>query len=164
MNATEFKRHWLNHMAYSSAYFTAAAGEECGANRVSLAEAASHAMACCWCMADALREGQITAAEAAEAIESIGFRWAGAVERWSRQLPSNRARAYAAPIRERRALREWPTGAEATGIPTTKGTRSHGATATRGGATAGVPTAQSSPATGGAGSTAAEEGDTWGTN
>ena len=155
MDANTYKRHLLNHMVYSHGYLAMSQGELSEVDPQRLCEMASHAMACCWAIVDYHLEDDNPNLIAAEAWDGIANRWVQAVTKWSKQLPPNRAAAYAAPIKERGALSQWPTGAQATDIPTTRATRSPDATATHASAT-GVPaTGSESPATSSTGASGA---------
>lgn len=108
MEADEYKRHLLNHLSYSHAYLSGAGVELAEVNAVALCEAAMHAAACAWCIADYHSEAIPPEPIPAQAWEGIANRWIKAVEKWSKQLKANQAAAYRAPIRERAALKEFP--------------------------------------------------------
>lgn len=117
MEPEEYKRHLLNHMTYSHAYLSGASVELAEVNAVALCEAAMHAAACAWCIADYHNEASPPEPIPAEAWEGIANRWIKAVEKWSKGLKSNAAAAYQAPIRERAALKELPKPRGRAGTP-----------------------------------------------
>lgn len=108
MDGYTYKRHLLNHMSYSHAYLSGASHEHADADPTALCEAAMHAAACAWCLADYHNEATPPEPIPAAAWEGIANRWIKAVEKWSKRLKANQAAAYAAPIRERAALKEFP--------------------------------------------------------
>ncbi len=108
MEDSEYKRHLLNHISYSHAYLSGASVELAQANPTALCEAAMHAAACAWCLADYHNEATPPEPVPAAAWEGVANRWVKAVEKWTKYLKANQAAAYQAPIRERAALKELP--------------------------------------------------------
>jgi len=108
MNGLAYKRHLLNYMTYTHQYLAESNKELAQTDKTALCEMASHCMGILWVLADDIASDEFDRLELIEALDGLANRWVRAVEKWGRDLPHNRFAAYTAPIRERKALGQWP--------------------------------------------------------